>query len=203
MRMPLHIFEPRYQQMLQDCLDNNSTFGLIYRDEDIAEEEIPPGTVGCRAKIDEVSAPTDGRVNIIVNGRERFALARIVAFPAPYIVAEVEPFDDVEEPVAQVTALALRLGELFTEAAVAAQALADDAGPVPLLSSHPGEIAFAAAASIEMETADRQRLLASRSPSARMRDLIALLGESLPTLKERAAVHQRAKMNGHAPRPAS
>lgn len=204
MRMPLHIFEPRYRRMLQDCLDGDRSFGLIYRADDVAERALPAGAVGCRALIDDVEHLPDGRANVIVNGGERFALVRLDDADSPYVVAHVVPFLDEAEPVAQVTALALRLHELFAEAARAARMLADDPGPAPALPDDPAQVAFAAAASIDLEARDRQRLLASPSPSARMREMITLLDASLPSLHERALLHGRAKHNGHGPRtPAS
>jgi Lon protease-like protein len=196
MRLPLHIFEPRYRVMLRDCLETDRTFGLIYREESTPERDIAAGTVGCKAVIDDVEPLGDGRSNIIVNGTERFALVRFTDADSPYLVAQVVPFEDEEEPVAQVTALALRLGELFVEAATASRALDDDGAPVPILSEDPGRIAFAAAASVDLDPADRQRLLASSSPSARMREMITILDSAIPALRERAGIHREAKQNG-------
>ena len=203
MRMPLHIFEPRYKQMLQDCLDGDRSFGLIYRADDAAEPALPSGAVGCRALIDDVERLPDGRSNVMVNGGERFALVRVETAGTPYTVADVIPFLDESEPPAQVTALALRLHELFAEAARASRTLADDPGPPPPLPDDPAQVAFAAAASIDIEARDRQRLLASSSPSARLREMITLLDASMPALLERALLHSRAKHNGHGPRTAA
>lgn len=198
--MPLRIFEPRYRRLLRDCLDRDRMFGLIYRPADIDDRALTAGTVGCRANIDDVEPLTDGRANIIVRGGDRFAFVRILDDDAPYYVAEVETFVDDREPIAQLTALSLRLRELFAEAARAARALADEPIGAPELPDDPASVAFAAAASIDLELPHRQRLLSSPSPSARMRDLITVLDGSLPALASRAAVHGRAKLNGHGPR---
>jgi Lon protease-like protein len=200
MRMPLHIFEPRYRQMVHDCMAGDRTFGLIYRAEGAADDSLSPGSVGCRAIIDDVEPLPDGRANILVNGGERFALRRYVDDERPYPVVEVQTVTDTEEPVAQVTALTLRLRELFAEAAIASRVLADDLAPVPVLPPDPEQIAFSAAASIDLDAGERQRLLESPSPSGRMRQIISLLTSSLPALRERASVHQRASRNGHGPR---
>lgn len=200
MRLPLHIFEPRYRIMLRDCLETDRTFGLIYQADDAGDRTLASGTVGTRAVIDEVEQLPDGRANIIVNGTQRFALVRVAESDSPYMIGHVVPFEDEREPVAQVTALALRLGELFVEAATAARRLDDDASPVPMLTEDPANIAFAAAASVELDAAERQRLLSSPSPSARMREMITLLDATLPTLRERASIHQDAKLNGRGSR---
>jgi Lon protease-like protein len=199
-RMPLRIFEPRYRTMLRDCLDRDRVFGLIYRDADADERALATGTVGCRAHIDDVEPLADGRANIVVSGRDRFALIRIVEDAAPYFVAEVDAFEDSREPVAQVTALALRLRELFVEAAHAARAIADEPISAPEFPDEPEAVGFAAAAAIDLELADRQRLLSSPSPSARMRELITVIDSSLPVLTARAETHRRAKLNGHGPK---
>jgi Lon protease-like protein len=200
MRLPLHIFELRYQVMLRDCLETDRTFGLIYSADDKAARELAPGTVGCRAVIDDVERLAEGRANITVDGTQRFALVRVIESDSPYMIGQVVPFEDEEEPVAQVTALALRLGELFVEAASAARKLADDGAPIPQLSEDPAQIAFTAAASVELDPADSQRLLASPSPSARMREMITILDSSIPVLQEKAQIHERAKSNGKGSR---
>ncbi|HKS06405.1 MAG TPA: LON peptidase substrate-binding domain-containing protein [Gemmatimonadaceae bacterium] len=202
-RMPLRIFEPRYRTMLRDCLDRDRVFGLIYREADADERALASGTVGCRAHIDDVEPLADGRANIVVTGRERFVFTRIVDDDAPYFVAEVDAFDDSREPVAQVTALALRLRELFVEAAHAARTIADEPISAPDFPDDPEAVAFAAASSIDLELADRQRLLSSPSPGARMRELITVIDSSLPELHARAESHRRAKLNGHGPKDAA
>ena len=37
-RVPLHIFEPRYQELIGECLDADEEFGLVYADEDGVRE---------------------------------------------------------------------------------------------------------------------------------------------------------------------
>src|SRR6266566_5154529 len=55
--LPLHIFEPRYRQMLSDIRVSNNLFGLSYFDSSSSENEIPPpGHVGCVAEVTEIEA---------------------------------------------------------------------------------------------------------------------------------------------------
>jgi Lon protease-like protein len=199
MRMPLHIFEPRYQQMLRDCLGSDRTFGLIYQPDDHESATLRAGSVGCVATIADVETQANGRANIAVTGGDRFRVHSVDGDSHAYLVGNVEMFDDVAEPIAQLTALALRLSELFTEAALEARAISDDGSPIPSLGADPAHVAFAVAAVIELDAAARQRLLESTSASERMRDLIAMLDTSLPSLRDRATVHRIAKRNGHSP----
>src|SRR6476661_265543 len=95
--LPLHIFEPRYRQMLADCLEADSRFGIVFRAEDIGETDLEPGCVGCIAEVDDAHTLPDGRSNIVVHGVRRFSLQRFVVSAAPYRVAEVTEYDDLPE----------------------------------------------------------------------------------------------------------
>ncbi|HZE74649.1 MAG TPA: LON peptidase substrate-binding domain-containing protein, partial [Gemmatimonadales bacterium] len=68
--LPLHIFEPRYRQMLADCLVGDRRFGLVQPG---SEAETPDrGAVGCVAEIRANEQLPDGRANVLVVGGSRF-----------------------------------------------------------------------------------------------------------------------------------
>ena len=71
--VPLHIFEPRYRQMVTDILEGDRRFGLLYHDPD---EHGPfmnePGRVGTVAVIRRYQPLPDGRSMIMVRGLDRF-----------------------------------------------------------------------------------------------------------------------------------
>src|SRR6476619_38938 len=70
-RVPLHIFEDRYRELIGECIELEREFGLLYADDAGLRE------VGCRAGVlDVLERFDDGRMNIVVEGRERF---RVVA----------------------------------------------------------------------------------------------------------------------------
>ncbi|HEU4563531.1 MAG TPA: LON peptidase substrate-binding domain-containing protein, partial [Gemmatimonadaceae bacterium] len=192
---PLHIFEPRYRRLLADCLAGDRRFGLIYLPRDTAEDDLPRGHVGTVAAIEASDPLPDGRSNILVRGTERFALSALVPADAPYHVGEVDAFDDEPEPSEPMTRLAEHVRERFAQVATAARALADDRAPVPALEDAPALLAFRIASLIDMDAAARQRLLASRSPTARLREIGAVLERAAAPLERRAAVHTRAKTN--------
>src|SRR6266700_3005557 len=107
---PLHIFEPRYRQLLADCQDGDRRFGIAYVAPDgapAAEPAPSAGDVSCVALIRSIQPLPDGRSNILAVGERRFVLRRWVERepPRPYQVAEVEEFDD--EPVEPAEAAAL------------------------------------------------------------------------------------------------
>lgn len=196
--LPLHVFEPRYRALLADCVRGDGRFGIVLS----AGDERPlPGQVGCVAELRDVRALPDGRANILVEGAERFAIARLVASDSAYLVAEVQPWTDAPEPDAHEALRTLDAGtrEAFQRVARAARAIADDDDPIPELPSDPGALSFAIAAAVELELGRRQRLLASRSAVERLREVHELLARALPGAEMRAAVHVGARRNGHGP----
>lgn len=196
--LPLHIFEPRYREMLADCLAGDRRFGIVFAPEDDSEGP-PRGAIGCIAVIQSSEALPDGRSNILVVGEDRFAIARLITGERPYLLGEVLIYTDLEEPPEPLGALALRLRETFERVGRAARALADDRDPLPSLPDDPAALSFTIASLIDLDPAGRQRLLASRSPLGRLRELDALLSPAVDTLESRAVIHTRAKTNGHGP----
>jgi ATP-dependent Lon protease len=201
--LPLHIFEPRYRIMLADCLEGDREFGIVFRPDGVAERDLPPGHVGCTARVESTEMLPDGRSNVIVRGTDRFALDRYLDSPRPYHVAETSSYVDAEEPPLTLAPGAARVRELFARVGAAARTLADDPDALPPLPEDPTLLAFAVAALIEMDAPARQRLLMSRSASGRLRDIELLLSPAVDSLERRATVHVRAKSNGHGPHPSA
>lgn len=91
MPIHLHIFEPRYRQMIQFCLDNARPFGvvLIRRGAEANGPLAEPESIGTAAAITEVERLPDGRMNIIALGDERFRILEL-NYDLPYLVGKVE-----------------------------------------------------------------------------------------------------------------
>ena len=90
-RLPLHIFEPRYLAMLDDCLKTKERLiGMVQ------PREVPDGaarklhTIGCAGRLTGFSETDDGRYMITLSGASRFRIVREVTGFTPYIRAEVE-----------------------------------------------------------------------------------------------------------------
>lgn len=88
--IPLHIFEPRYKEMINFCVAEDRPFGIVL----IKEGQEGDGTVlthrvGCSARITYVDALTDGRMNIVVTGQERFEIESVNTEKA-YLMAKVK-----------------------------------------------------------------------------------------------------------------
>jgi ATP-dependent Lon protease len=194
--LPLHVFEPRYRRMLADCLAGDRSFGFLFCPAGTDERALAAGHVGCIARVQTASHLPDGRSNIIVVGTERFALQRFAESSAPYHVGEITRYEDVAEPLEPLAPAAARLRETFGRIGRAARTLSDDHTPLPDLPDDPGNLTFRIAGMIDVDAAVKQRLLASRSPSERLRALESLLSAAIPALERRAAAHARAKHNG-------
>lgn len=199
-QLPLHIFEPRYRTMLADVRAADGRFGIVLRTTD-DERAIPAGFVGCTALVREAVPLADGRSNILIEGGERFAVEHLVDVGTPYHMAAVRPFRD--EPVRDPAALAdaaARARTAFVRVAQAARTLADEPPlGVPTLPPDDASVAFAVAAAVELDLAVRQRVLASPDVVERTAYVARVLEQATPDIDHRAAVHVRARSNGHGP----
>ena len=92
--LPLHVFEPRYRALVDDCLAADGQFGvvLIARGSEVGGGDERFG-VGTLAHIDAAGRFDDGRYAVVATGRRRFAVARWLD-DAPYPVAEVTLLDE-------------------------------------------------------------------------------------------------------------
>ncbi|MGH7717823.1 MAG: LON peptidase substrate-binding domain-containing protein [Gemmatimonadaceae bacterium] len=194
--LPLHIFEHRYRRMLADCQAGDRQFGVVSCPTGTEERSLPSGHVGCIAGIDDVVMLPDGRSNITVRGGERFSLERFVQSPLPYHVGEVSAHADVSEPEAPLADLATQVREAFTRVVRAARTISGERADAPALPADPALLAFGIASMIDLDIAARQHLLASRSPTERLREIGTLLDTAVGNLEERAATHERARTNG-------
>lgn len=197
--LPLHIFEPRYRQLLADCVDGDSRFGIVFRAEGVDEADLEPGTVGCVAEVADAHTLPDGRSNVVVHGIRRFTLLRFVVTPAPYRVGQVAEYEDFPEDDAALGPLAKQVRALFDRVGRAARTLADDHDPLPTLPDDADALSFGIAALIDIEPPRRQQLLESRLASERLETLRVMLSGAVDSLEARARVHGRAKGNGRGP----
>ncbi len=88
-RLPLHIFEPRYLQMVEDCLKTpHRLIGMIQpcKSRDGAPRM---NSIGCAGRLTGFSETEDGRYMITLSGISRFRLLREIGGFTPYIRAQV------------------------------------------------------------------------------------------------------------------
>ena len=198
--LPLHIFEPRYRQMLVDVRKNNSLFGLSYFDPSSSISERPlPGHIGTVAEISETQTMPDGRSNILTIGLVRYRADDYVERGDPYLVARVSFFEDEEEDESMLGESSREVAQFFTRIARAVRLINDERANLPDISdTDPQRLSFLVAAAMEVDTDVKQELLELRLTSERLRRLRDMLSRAVTGYEERARVHEIAKGNGHS-----
>jgi Lon protease-like protein len=139
----------------------------------------------------DVEMMPDGRANIVVDGEARFALERFVDDAAPYHVGEVSLVgDEGTDPPVAVAVVADEVASNFRRVVRAVHTLNDDTSAPPTLPDDPAQLAFSIAGMVDFDLAQRQALLESRSPMARLTLVNGVLRTVLPDLELKAAMHQ-------------
>jgi ATP-dependent Lon protease len=179
-RVPLHIFEERYKELIGECLDASGEFGLLLADDRGVRE------TGTRARVvDVLERFEDGRLNIVVRGGERFRLVELTSGRS-FQTGEVEALpDDDETPSAADVELVRTLYLRVAEIAGAEPDELDDE-----------QLSFAVAARVDFGVEMKQRLLELTSETARLRLLQRLLETAAEALKRVEDRRQRAEGNG-------
>src|SRR5947208_9463486 len=169
MPMPLHIFEPRYRQMLTDIRAADSLFGLSYFDAGSSEKDIPPaGHVGCVAEVTETQALPDGRSNVLAVGVIRYRAEAYVERGDSYLVVRPSYFEDEEEDEAALGEQSREVAAIFMRVANAIRVINDERGNLPDISdTEPQKLSFLVAAAMEIEADAKQELLELQSTSER------------------------------------
>lgn len=200
--LPLHIFEPRYRQMLKDIHVSNNLFCVAYFDPNTTGLEVPPaGHVGCIAEVTETQTFPDGRSNILTLGVIRYRIDSYVERGDPYLVARVSYFEDDDEDESSLATPAREVADTFTRIAQAVRTLNDERSTLPDISdTEPSRLSFLVAAAMEIDADIKQELLELTSTSVRLERLRGMLSLAVKGYEERARMHELAKGNGHSGR---
>ena len=95
--LPLHIFEERYKLMINNCLDGVPEFGVVLiKSGSEVGGQADPHLVGTVARIRQTEGLDDGRMMIVVEGKQRFYVNRLTGVE-PYLKADVELLMDVDD----------------------------------------------------------------------------------------------------------
>ncbi len=181
--LPLHIFEPRYKEMIGECLAQHRAFGVVrVVDQGLAE-------VGCTAEIvTVVKEYPDGRLDLVAEGRQRFELLRVNQ-ERSFLRAEILMIDDEPGPaLAEDTARAVQLHSDLLAIAGAKQDLSN---------ADPAALSFYLAGSLPLDLDFKQKLLDLRSESGRISLLVSYLETIIPNLRRAATAREKAGGNGH------
>jgi Lon protease-like protein len=182
--LPLHIFEPRYKEMIAECLDQKKPFGVVRASSDGVAD------IGCTAEIMSVTKKyDDGRMDILTRGVERFEVIQVNQ-ERSFLQAEISLVQDEDEdedgdkdtdepgqPASEMVKQAVRL-----HAEIAKLAGTEPSGP----DEQAGNLSFLLAGSLPLDLDFKQSLLSTLSEAKRLEAVIGYLEAILPGLRRAA-----------------
>jgi Lon protease-like protein len=181
--LPLHIFEPRYKEMIGESLSDKAPFGVVRAlEQGIAE-------IGCTAEIREVTKRyEDGRLDIMTHGQKRFEVLQLDR-ERSFLRAEVVMHpDEPGEAEREETERAIKAHQEILTLVGAGEAA---------FSADQSSLSFQLAGSLPLDLDFKQKLLSTLSERERMHELAVYLEGILPSLSRAARAREKAAGNGH------
>jgi Lon protease-like protein len=179
----LHVFEPRYRQMISECLDANEAFGvvLIREGDESGDVDVMPHEVGTTAEICDVTPLPAGRYYISTTGRRRFRIRDVVS-REPYLLVEVDYLEEELEDRGAVIQLSDEVREEFREYL---RLLVEFSGTATDLDvpSDPVDASFLIGNALQVADSMKQRLLELSNTEQRLTVELGFLRRLLPQLR--------------------
>jgi Lon protease-like protein len=183
--VPLHIFEDRYKLMINDCLEAEREFGIVWLADDGLRD------IGCTARITQVIERfDDGRINILVQGAQPFRLLRRID-NMPFPAGDVELLDDFD-PEAD-PELVERAQARYAELVERATEEKPDLDEIATLD------AYGMAATVEHPPEAKQALLELRAENDRLRMVDEMFRTAMKRVAYAEEAAERAQTNGSVP----
>lgn len=190
MPLPLHIFEPRYQELMTRCLRERIGFGvLLIREGNEVGGGAETCTVGTVARIINVEELDDGRMNVLTMGMVRFRLLKTDADTHPYLSGEIETWEEEMGETRLLPKLTQAAHRAYINYAAQLAELSDEgqASGQIIAPQDPQILSYTIAANLEIPNEDKQRLLEIETVEER-------LGRELELLERERDFLQRVKM---------
>ena len=182
--LPLHIFEERYKQMINECLDHGGPFGIVLAEGNGIRN------IGCAARVRNVLERfPDGRLDIMTQGKERFRILQPHQ-ELPYLTADVEYFDDPTESEPSPD-----LAELII--ATISDSTTGESKVTDEIRRDLKKLSFRAGAMLGLSLSGKQMLLESVSPDERARIILKMLKETRVNENFKNIQQKDAHQNGH------
>ena len=184
--LPLHIFEERYKLMIQRCLDGDSVFGVVLIKSGVeVGGNAEPHSIGTTARIVNVKREEDGRMNILVTGRERFRIDSVL-LRQPYVEAVVDALDDDSAEATEADLIA-DMRQAVEEQIRLLHGLRGGWVREPKTPEDPVELSWLVCTLLQAGNDEKQALLEESSTAARLRAQLPLLRSNAAVLRERIA----------------
>jgi len=197
--VPLHIFEPRYRQMLKDIELKRNLFGISLFEPKESFIDMPPvGSIGCTAEIRESQTLPDERSNIVSIGVIRYRLLEYTDSGTPYLTANVEYFED-DAYTNDLDIVANDVFAIFERIAIAAFKLSGNRGQFPEIpKTDPEKFSFLVTAAFNLDNELKYELLSTTSTIERLERLRVILLQAVGQMEESAEIHIASQTNGHS-----
>ncbi len=195
--MPLHVFEPRYRQMIADCQREHKPFGIVLVKPESEHLHEITYSVGTIAEIRNLDRLEDGRYTLMAVGSQRFRILRQHC-EKPYLSGIVETIEDVAEPRVELQAAMRQGSSLFHEYLDVLLESADEDDVHTTLPDDPEELSHFIAYFLEIQNEQRQHFLELTSTLQRLQGEIAILRREVPFLRQmlnRTMTTERARLN--------
>lgn len=186
--------------MLRDVEAGDGFFGLSFFEPSNDLIEAPEiGAVGCVAELRESELMPDGRSNILALGIVRYRLVDLVDAGEPYLVGDLEFFEDEIENEAELELIADEVFGLFERMAKAAFKMSGGRGEAPeILRTSPEALSFLITAALNFDNEKKYDLLKMTSTSKRLDALKTVLTRAVKPMEESADIHTVSHTNGHS-----
>ena len=181
-RLPLHVFEPRYRQMVQDVLETDSRFGIVLLRPGWEAEYFgapPVFTYGTLGTIEQAVPLEDGRYNIVVRGDVRFRIVDEVS-RVPYRTARVIAHPEVEREAEQAYAQREWLADLSRQYL---QYLPDQTAVPEIDTVNLDALANALIMSLNLDVEEKQKLLELHDVVTRAEEIGSELSSRIESLR--------------------
>lgn len=179
-QLQLHVFEARYREMIEYCVENDLAFGVVLVREGQDADPSDPYLVGTAVRIARVDTFADGKMDVRVQGQRRFRIRKLDLDSRPFLVGHVEPIIEMEiEDTPRVDALTYRLKECVEEYIRTELRHYDFKIQQINLPVEPTALSFVVANLLKIENLEKQRLLETTDTVERMADMVPLLEQQI------------------------
>ncbi|MGB6985311.1 MAG: LON peptidase substrate-binding domain-containing protein [Candidatus Aquilonibacter sp.] len=182
----LHIFEPRYKQMINECLEAGEGFGvaLIAEGAEAGDPNVLPHDIGSIAEIVDVQPLPFGRYFISTVGRNRFRIREVIS-REPYLIADVDELEEPEQYVdREVDELLPAVLERFEEYLAMLVEFSGQENTVDIPEDDPRSMSYLIGDMLQVAERVKQRLLELVDTKARLRAEYDFLERLLPQLRK-------------------
>ncbi|MCB1025384.1 MAG: LON peptidase substrate-binding domain-containing protein [Acidobacteria bacterium] len=197
--LPLHIFEPRYREMLKDAQAGNNLFGISFFEPGTSFLDRPePGSIGCVTEIRESQTMEDGRSNVLTIGLIRYRINEYIETEKPYLIANVEFFED-DPPEEELPEQADKAFSLFKQLAMATHRISGHFGELPdIPKAEPEQLSFLICAAFNLDIQKKSQILEMRSTVERLKTINEILAKAVFDVENTEKINKISRTNGHS-----